>query len=178
MANPAIHSVQIYDDSATLIARLCGIVSSSLRVGDAVLIVATPEHRRDLVQQLKDAGIDVRSVAREGRFTMLDARELLAAFMVNGMPARHMFMESVGSMLSQVKSASRSSSQSLTVFGEMVAVLWDEGKKDAALALESLWNELLNDNSFHLHCAYPRSVFSDGDESAVCSMHSHLLLAS
>jgi hypothetical protein len=65
----------------------------------------------------------------------------------------------------------------LTVFGEMVSVLWDEGKKDAALQLEALWNDALRERAFHLHCAYPRLGFiNDGDETAVCGAHTHVLL--
>jgi KaiC/GvpD/RAD55 family RecA-like ATPase len=70
---PSVHSVHIYAESSALIERLCGIVSSSLQIGDAVLIVATAEHRDQLVKELQIRGVDVRTQAREGRFTMMDA---------------------------------------------------------------------------------------------------------
>jgi uroporphyrinogen-III synthase len=59
-ASPSIHSVHIYEDSAALISRLCAIVSSSLRSGDTVLIIATAEHREQLLTDLQDCGLDVR----------------------------------------------------------------------------------------------------------------------
>jgi KaiC/GvpD/RAD55 family RecA-like ATPase len=171
-----VHSVHIYEDSAALISRLCGIVASSLKIGDAVLIVATSEHRDELVKELLSAGIDVRPHAREGLFTMVDAEEMLSTFMLNGMPDSDLFDKSVGCMLSDTLKAARSKSHSLTVFGEMVAVLWERGQKDAALQLEALWNDTLNERVFHLHCAYPRSGFINaGDEAAVCSTHSHIV---
>jgi hypothetical protein len=64
----------------------------------------------------------------------------------------------------------------LTVFGEMVALLWAEGKKEAALEVEALWNDALNDRAFHLHCAYPRSGFinpAHDDGLAAVKFHSH-----
>ena len=68
----------------------------------------------------------------------------------------------------------------LTVFGEMVAVLWEQGKKEAALELERLWNEILNGHPFHLHCAYPRWAFiTDEDQDgldAIYRTHSHLVV--
>jgi KaiC/GvpD/RAD55 family RecA-like ATPase len=168
--------VHVYDESASLISRLCGIVSSSLVIGDSVLIVATAEHRDQLVKCLQDSGVDVRAHARDGRYTMVDAKEMLATFMLNGMPDRDLFEASVGLILEQARKAARNQAQGLTVFGEMVAVLWDEGKKEAALQLEALWNDALNDRAFHLHCAYPRDGFvNESDQLAVFNTHSHIL---
>ena len=173
---PAIHSVHVYDHDNDLIARLSAIVSTGLRIGDSVLIVATPEHRDQLVKELGFAGIDVRAAVREGRYTMLDARETLAAIMRNDSPDRELFRESVGKALALARLQARSRNQGLTVFGEMVAALWDEGLKSAALELEALWNEALSDNTFHLHCAYPRASFIDASElRSVCETHSHVL---
>lgn len=176
MSVPIVHSVHIYDEPSALISRLCGIVSSSLRVGDSVLIVATPGHRRQLVNALRESGVDVRTRARERRFTMFDARETLSSFMVNGKPDSGLFRVSIGEMLTQARRYARSKDQRLMVFGEMVSVLWDEGKKHAALQVEALWNDTLAHRTFHLHCAYPRSGFINADdEAAVCSVHSHVL---
>ena len=57
---PAVHSVHIYNEQSALISRLCGIVSSSLRIGDAVLIVATAETRNQLITELRKSDVDVR----------------------------------------------------------------------------------------------------------------------
>ena len=173
---PAIHSVHIYKDDPALIARLCGIVSSSLNVGDAVLIIASQPHREDLVRQLTSAGLILRPHAREGRFTMLDAQATLESFMgPNGIDSDR-FMASVGVLLGAAHAAARSRSQGLTVFGEMVALLWARGDKETALQLETLWNDLLGVRAFHLHCAYPSSAFSNTEEeAAVSNTHSHLV---
>ena len=178
---PLVHSVHFYENHFALIERLCGIVSSGLRTGNSVLIVATAQHRLELVKGLKDSGIDVRSTAREGRFIMFDAKETLETFMVDGMPDPALFQESVGTLLAEAKKKALSKDQGLTVFGEMVAVLWDEGRTKAALRLEELWNDALNDRAFHLHCAYPRSAFRnegrDPGMESICHSHSHILVA-
>lgn len=179
-SHPAVHSVHIYDEHSALISRLCGIVKSGLDIGNSVLIVATPAHREELVRQLRNSGVEVPAHARDGRFAMYDAKETLAAFMVNGHPDARLFAASVGRLLEDAKKKARSSEKGLTVFGEMVAVLWEDGRKTAALELEELWNDVLNDRAFHLHCAYPRWTFiNDGDDSglaAVCHTHSHVLV--
>jgi len=172
----AVHSVQFYDTHQALIDRLCGVVSSALLVGNSVLVVATKDHRDSLMKALQRIEVRVREYAREDRFTMCDAEEMLSKFMVKDTPDPKLFLASVGKLLMDVQKAARSKDMGLTVFGEMVAVLWDKGNKAGALALESLWNDLLNERAFHLHCAYPRSLFSQDEAGMlnVCESHSHV----
>jgi hypothetical protein len=154
MSSVPVHSVHIYDEHSSLIKRLCGVVSSGLKIGNSVLIVATAHHRNELVKELSDAGTEVPQYAREGLFSMYDAQETLDTFMVNGMPDRKLFLHSVGCMLGPAKKNARSKDSGLTVFGEMVAVLWEQGEKQGALALEDLWNDL--------PCPFPRAWSARG----------------
>src|SRR4051812_22024688 len=85
-STPSVHSVQFYDSHEALIDRLCGIASSGLLVGNSILIVATEQHREQLIAALYKLEVDVRDYAREGRFIMCDAEELLVEFMVDGCP--------------------------------------------------------------------------------------------
>ena len=173
---PSVHSVHIYENDNEMVTRLCAITSTSLRLGDSVLIVATPEHRNQLIQQLEDAETDLRTSARDGRYVMLDANETLSTFMRNGWPDSQLFDQHVGGVLSSARNHARSRKQGLTVFGEMVAIVWEEGNKEAALELEGLWNRSLHDNIFHLHCAYPRAAVIDASGiQAIQDVHTHVL---
>ena len=176
---PQVHSVHFYDSHDSLIDRLCGIVSSGLLIGNSVLMVCTEEHRRQLVKELERLEIDVRDYARKGRFSICDATEMLAKFMVDGVPEANLFSSSMGRLLMQAKKAARSRAQGLTVFGEMVAVLWENGNKSGALALEELWNRTMEEKAFHLHCAYPSWLFSESETEMqhICQVHSHVLEA-
>ena len=172
---PSVHSVQFYDTHEALIDRLCGVVSSGLLVGNSVLIVATQQHREQLIGALSKLEVDVRDYAADNRFAMYDAEELLASFMSEDMPDPELFRSSIGDVLTENTKAG--DVQGLVVFGEMVAVLWDEGNHAGALALEYLWNELLNARAFHLHCAYPRALFSSNEAGIfnICESHSHVV---
>jgi hypothetical protein len=169
-----VHSVHVYADDHDLITRLCAISAASLRVGDSVLLIATPEHRQQLLRCLWQQGIEIRSHAREGRFTMFDAEQTLTVFMSDGMPDRERFSTNIGRMLADARVASRSQDGGLTVFGEMVSVLWEQANQRGALELEALWNTTLNECAFHLHCAYPRSGFAHGGLDAVLNAHTHV----
>lgn len=134
------------------------------------------EHREQLLAQLQNCGIDVRQYARQRRYTMLDASETLGTFMRHGRPNAKLFSATVGEILDEAIRSVRGEGARLTAFGEMVAILWEQGNKRAALQLEALWNEALNERAFHIHCAYPRqSVLCDEDFAAIRSAHSHVV---
>lgn len=173
-----VHSVHFYGNHDSLIDRLTGVVYSGLLIGDSVLMVCTEEHRLRLIHALSRLAIDVREYARKGRFTICDASEMLALFMVDGLPDAPRFTASVGKLVLDAKKGARSKGQGVTVFGEMVAVLWEAGNKAGALALEKLWNDTMREQVFHLHCAYPEWLFA-GENAAemrqVCELHSHVM---
>jgi hypothetical protein len=171
-----IHSVHFYDTHQALIDRLRGIVTSGLNSGNAVLIVATENHRTQLVEALEQNGMNVEAAIRDERFIMSDAGETLSMFMVGGFPDPALFVAAMGNLLVSTKK-SADKAQGLVVFGEMVALLWDEGNQNGAHALERLWNALLNEKAFHLHCAYPRALFAQDEAGManICESHSDIV---
>ena len=174
--SPAVHSVHIYENDHALITRLCAIFATSLQLGDSALIIATADHRERLMTALKEVGVDIRACAREGRYTMLDAEQLLSTFMRDGMPDAKLFRQSIGSVLLDARRRADSRSHGLIACGEMVALLWQQGNKIAALELEELWNMAMRDVTFHLHCAYPHGAFqAAGDIDSVHNLHTHVV---
>jgi signal transduction histidine kinase len=63
----------------------------------------------------------------------------------------------------------------------MVAILWKDGNRDAAIRLEELWNELAKIHPFALFCAYPirdcASADHEIDFGHVCAHHSRVIPA-
>lgn len=177
MSPPPVHSVHFYDHDDSLIARLKSIVANALHAGDSVLIVATEEHRLELARALRLAGVALEALGN--RFQRFDARDMLAKFMVHGRPNRARFAASVGKLIGEARKAAVNEHRGLMVFGEMVAVLWRDGNKAGALELERLWNELLHDRTFHLHCAYPRWILNGNPNDltikSICDEHSSVL---
>jgi hypothetical protein len=174
---PGVHSIEIYEDDGELIKSLVAIVATSLSFGDSALIVATPEHRAELARELVAAGIPLDDCAHEGRYVSLDAEEVMNSVMLDGYPDRNLFEKNFCSVLSSIRDHARNKNRGLTIYGECVALLWKEGRKDAALELERFWQDVFHeDPTFHLHCAYPRAVFADGSEiQSVEETHSHVL---
>jgi hypothetical protein len=161
------------------VERLRGIVISALATGNAVLVVATAAHRVQLSHALHEHWTNWAAARAEGRLVLVDAQEVLDQFLVDGRPDRKKFVHTVSELIRQCRFTSLSANRGLTVFGEMVSLLWEQGHRAAAIDLEGLWNELLSDRTFHLHCAYARrSVEAAGDGAAlhqVCGHHSQVV---
>ena len=139
-----------------------------------MIVVATPEHRLALRGRMDDRRLE--QARAEGRYIELDAAETLRRFMRDGSPDPELFrMVVVNPLLHAAVKHGR-----LHVFGEMVGLLWADGRTAAALQLEQLWNELQSNVSFALLCAYPLSAVDidagDGFRQ-ICAQHSAMLSA-
>jgi len=175
----AAHTVQFYAEDASLLDGLGRFIGSAIGAGDGAIVIATKAHRDGLAQRLQADGLDVKVAQKHGRYVALDAAETLSAFMVDGFPDATRFTQVMGPVVSGAKAASRSEHSRVAAFGEMVALLWAEGRCAAALRLEQLWNELSKTHSFYLRCAYPMSGFyreGHGDPLLkICAEHSSVI---
>jgi signal transduction histidine kinase len=178
-ATSSSHSVQFYDDDAAFLDGLGEFVGSALGSGGACVVIATQPHRDGVMERLKAWGVDPSVAIRAGRYLCADAKATLARFMVDGWPDEERFFRAIEPMLLQAGRASHQKPGPLVAFGEMVALLWAEGKCEAAIRLEQLWNELLRQHSFSLRCAYPMGCFGQNTEEEffhrVCDAHDHVL---
>ncbi len=173
---PGTHSVQIYERDADLVTSVGSMLASSLSFGDSVLVVATPEHREQIARELERLGIDVETCTEQRRYVALDAVEVMTSVMRQGQPDPDLFDSNFAKTLKKVRQHARNQNRGLTVYGECVALLWNERRKQAALTLERFWQDVFRgDHTFHLHCAYPSSVFSDAAEvRLIHDLHSHV----
>lgn len=136
------HTVQFYGDDGALLHELKGHIGKALTRGSSAIIIATSAHIDGLARQLKSQGIDLSRASAESRYIALEASHVLSKFMVDGLPNRVLFSDAIGQVISRAASASLDENRRVVAFGEMVALLWAEGKYEAAIQLEKLWNEL------------------------------------
>jgi hypothetical protein len=159
---PQEHAVHFYARDEALLTRLEEYVLEGLRLDEVVVVIATPEHRQQLRERL--ASWDL-----EEAFLGLDAEEMLSRFMVDGLPDAGRFEACIGTLLR--------ANPRLRAYGEMVALLWADGNVEGTLALEDLWNELQQEVSFPLLCAYPLDDIEQDlgtGLAQVCALHTHV----
>lgn len=174
-----VHSVQFYEDDAVLLDELSRFIGSALGAGDAGVVIATPEHRGKLAERLTACGLDLALATRQGRYVALDASEVMVEFLVDGWPDPARFDDSIGGIIARARVAAVGERPRVAVFGEMVALLWAEGRSDAALRLEQLWNDLARSHAFSLRCAYPMRFFNQAADGKplerVCAEHAQVI---
>ncbi|MGC2492178.1 ATP-binding protein [Candidatus Binatus sp.] len=174
--NPHSHLVQFYEDDGFLIDSLTHWFADGLSVGDSCVYVGTDSHRISLEQRLAAQGVDLDKLRKEGRFVCRDASQTLSTFMVDEWPDEPLFTRAIESVIACVTKP-----RDLRVFGEMVALLWADGNRQAAVRLEEMWNTFMKTHALSLCCAYPLHSFgSDADASLflkVCANHTPVLPA-
>lgn len=170
------HSVKFYGNSESLVTTVAGFLSEGLIAEQPALIIATPVHRTMIVEQLAARLINVDKAQATGELVALDAREVLDAFMLNGLPDPGAFDDTVGGIIDNIL-AGRPRRTITRAYGEMVDLLWREGRSDAAIRLELLWNKLAVTHSFALLCGYSMGNFYKQAEKfqEVCAQHTQML---
>lgn len=172
------HTVQFYGEDSFLLDELSRFIGTALGAGDAAVVIATKAHREGLVQRLNAKGLDAARATEQGRYVALDAADTLAKLMRDGWPDADRFNQVLGGVLSQAAAAAGENSH-ISAFGEMVALLWAQGNAEAAVRLEQLWNQLAQNYSMSLRCAYPMSEFDREYHSdsflKICEEHSHVI---
>jgi PAS domain S-box-containing protein len=153
------HVVQFYTEDRFLLDELSHFISVALAAGSSAVVIATRGHEESLSERLTRQGVDLGKVVADGRYVVLDAAETLARFMVGGLPDAARFTEILGGVIARAASSAKDENRRVVAFGEMVALLWAEGKPEAAIRTEKLWNQLARAYSFSLRCAYPMQGF-------------------
>jgi len=176
LESPAVtdHIAQVYRDESFFMEAVVRFVAAGLRQGEGVTLVMRKANWDTLVERLAAQGFDVDRSVERGQISMHDADETLARLMKHGMPDAAAFHGTVGNVIRGM----RSRYKVVRAFGEMVDILWQDDRRDAAAALEGLWNELAREEPFALLCAYhidPLDGAYREHVAGICSTHTHLI---
>ena len=173
------HVAQFYERDDYLVTEISRFIGTALGSGDSAVVIATKAHRDGVAQRLASHGLNMPIAMAQGRYVALDAAETLRKFMIGGQPDAERFSTVIGEVIERAQKAAGGEDARVAAFGEMVALLWTEGKRDAAIRLERLWNSLAETHTFSLRCAYPMVGFSAADSREpflkICAEHSGVL---
>jgi hypothetical protein len=173
---PHGHAVQVYADLGELARSVSAYLAAGFELGEPAVLVATPEHLSAFMSSLATVGWDEGRIGRAGLLATADAAETLEAVMAGGeRPSKRVLEQRVGDLLD------RFPGRHVRAFGEMVDILSREGRTEAAIALEDLWNDYGGRRDFALLCGYHLDVFDREAQAGllpdVCRTHSHVLPA-
>ena len=140
-------------DAGTLAGSVAEYMHEGLVNGERLLVIATPPNRRAFRHGLADLGSDHRAAIRERRLTFLDARRTLERCTLDGQPEWARFIGTVEPLIRETKA------NGLRVYGDMVGLLWSDGRHSEASLLEDFWNRLRQEHEFSLYCSCPIDLF-------------------
>ena len=165
------HAVHFYEGSASLCRIVSGFLAGGLRAGQPAIIIATPQHREDILSNLRTHSINVEQARRVGELVVLDVDDTLGAFMLDGTPDAALFDTYMSTILTQVMRVRPRAT--IRAYGEMVDVLWKAGRCEAAIKLETRWNALASKHPFSLLCGYSIGQFYKQPDffTHVCGQH-------
>jgi DNA-binding NarL/FixJ family response regulator len=170
------HEVEFYPDDAAFVVGFTRFIEAALKARDAVIVVATESHRKSLLQRLQEHGVDVAAAMEQGRFVSLDVAETLSTFMVNDLPDPARCLKIAGDLVMAAAKAAHGEPPRVAVCGECAPSLWAQGKADAAVQIEHLWDEIARTHEVDMLCGYVLNSFQREQEShiyeRICAEHS------
>ena len=170
------HEAQFYSDDASFLTGMTRFIEAALNAGNAVIVVATESHRNSLFQRLQAHGVDTEAAVEQGRYIPLDVAETLATIMVNDLPDPLRFLELTSHLLATAAKAAKGEHPRVAACGEGAPILWAQGKADAAIQLEHLWDQIAKTCDVDILCGYVLESFQREQEShiyeKICAEHS------
>jgi DNA-binding NarL/FixJ family response regulator len=168
------HDALFYSDDHALIKSVTDFFVSALRSGNSVVAIASKPHREALVQELKIRGLNADFLIQQGAFVSLEAADLIPTLMINERLDAGRFFESFKNLIESASKAAKAKHPRVAIFGEAAALLWAQGKKNAAVQLEQLGTSLARSHKVDILCAYPSTlnIKEDRDSfAAICAEH-------
>ena len=164
-----VHGVHFARTHEHAVAAVVDMVCDAIDNGRAVVLVATGLHRRWIDDELHQRGAQLGA----DDLHVLDAAAALSALLVDGTPNRDRFRSVVGTLVADVVAQAPAG---VSVYGEMVGLLWERGDFAAAMRLEHFWNELQREVPFSLMCGYLLDRHtSRRDLEPIRRLHSHVM---
>jgi hypothetical protein len=172
------HAVKFYDDEHSLGRAVAEFLAPGLHQRLPAIVIATPEHRTMIAEQLEQRGLDLSQLEHDGDLQMLDAEEVLARFMTGDRPDPDCFRATFDELMERAYTTRPPCP--IRAYGEMVDVLWKRANAQGAIELEVLWNRVAARNDFSLLCGYAvgnffKEVAGGPGLRAVCDQHTHVI---
>ena len=170
------HEAGIYSDEASLLDDYARFSEAALRAG-ITLIAILPESRRNaLHQRLRARGVDVDGALRDGTHLVLEVPAIASRFIVDGRLDEARCWHAASTLVLQAASATGGKRPCAAVCGDGAATFLREGKVEAAMALERLWDDVARTFDVDVFCPYLADDLRCDDDNpifqSICATHS------
>ena len=171
-----VHKVAFHRDDESLVDDFTRFIEVALRMENPVIVIATEPHRTNLRQRLEARGRDIATAMQEGTYISLDANDMLSEVMVNDWPDSTRFLKVASDLIMKAAKAAKGKHFRVAACGECAPTLIAQGKPEAAVQMEHLWDKIARSNYIDILCGYLLRDFQTEESSPIferiCVAHS------
>jgi len=157
------HFCQFASESEPLIDSVAMFAASGLERGEAVILVVTPAHARELTERLTRQGLDPASACDSGHLVFVDSVATMAEYTRGGVPDLQGLKSSVDRLIAGLPAERQGG---LRIYGELVDLLWQAGYTDAAIQLEGFWEAYYSSHGLCLFCGFTMDALAESTYEA------------
>ncbi len=173
---PRCHDVVFYSDDASLLEGFTQFIGAALKDGNVAIVLATESHRDRLLPRLQAHGLDIGAAIEQERYIALDVEDTLSTFMVNDLPDPAAFMRIASDLILGAIKSAKAQHPRVAACGECAPLLCAQGKVEAAIQLERLWDEIAKTHDVDILCGYPLAICENKQDTTlfqrICAEHS------
>ena len=170
------HELQFWSEDTILIERAVSFVGPLLAAQHSAIICATESVRDRLHDSLTCLEPNMDDFILLGNYLVLDASDTLSAFMFAGSPSPAKFVEVLGGAITAAADAARKHRGRIALFQECTSLLWAQGKEEATIQVEHLFNKLAYEYDLDILCGYSIAYFNGEEDihliQRICAAHS------
>jgi len=171
-----VHKVAFQRDDASIVDDFTRFIEFALKMENPVIVIATESHRTNLRQRLQARGRDIATSIQEGTYISLDADDLLSEVMVNDWPDSTRLLKVASDLIVGAAKAAKGKHFRVAACGECASSLIAQGKPEAAIELERLWDKIARSHYVDILCEYLLRDFQTEESSPIferiCVAHS------
>jgi DNA-binding NarL/FixJ family response regulator len=147
------HALQISRTHGDRLTSATAYLLAAWKMGHVLLTVTSADDTEALRRSLEAAGVDTACAAACGRYAAVDAHAAIEGVMNDGDVDADRFTGMFGPLIEQLSADRGHGPRHVSTFGDLSAILWADGRLNAALSLEHLSNEFLIGRPLSILCA-------------------------
>jgi len=158
----ARHEILFCSNTAALLNAFADFAENALKSGDPVLVGEVKSREGSFYQELKARGIEIDAAIQRGTYAFLD---------LDAPPDQTRTRDAVR-RLSEAASRTGKKHPRVAIWGGRAGKMWTEGKKDEAIQLEQIANDLVKHHDIDMLCPYPWRWEEHSAFKKICAEHS------
>ena len=167
------HELLVCLDDTVLVDSLACFIVAALNCGSAVIAVVFESHQDSLLRTLHAQDVETDVVLHRGDLVLLDPSDVLARIIVDDWPDASLLSKTVGDLIRKAAKGATGERRRVVTCGECAPILWEQGKVEAAIQLEHIWNQVTREHGADTLCVYRWTQVSSshGHFKELCAEH-------